>query len=70
MFVERKTGQWCIRYIRKDFLNTRPRGRKPKRWTDIMRRETGLPLLTAGRNASDRNGWRRRNVKRTGGQLI
>ena len=54
---------------KKDFVNTRPRGRPPKRWTDIIRPDTVLPLLTAGRNASDRNGWRRRNVERAGGQL-
>ena len=33
------------------FVNTRPRGRPPKIWPDKIRRDTGLPLLTARSNA-------------------
>ena len=36
---------------KQDFVNTRPRGRPPKIWTDKIRRDTGLHLLTAGSNA-------------------
>ena len=55
-----------IEYIvhTKDFVNPRPGGRSPKMWADEIRHDTGLHLLTAERNASDRNGWRRRNVRR------
>ena len=44
---------------KQDFVKPIPRGRPPKRWTDMIQQDTGLPLLTAERNASDRNSWRR-----------
>ena len=45
--------------LRQDFPNPRPRGRPPKKWTDQIRKDTGLPLATAERRAADREGWRR-----------
>ena len=48
---------------KKDFVNPRLRRRPPKRWTDMIWQDTELTLLTVERNASDRNGWRRRNVR-------
>ena len=42
-----------------DFPNPRPKGRPPKRWTDHIRCDTGLPVATAERRASDRARWRR-----------
>ena len=50
------------------FANLRHRKRL-KRQTDITRQESGLPILIAERNASDRNGWRRRNDRGVRGQL-
>ena len=38
-------------YVKKsyksDFSQKRPKGRPPKRWSDLIRGNTGLPLLTA-----------------------
>ena len=42
------------------FPNPRPAGRPPKRWTDQIRADTGLPLQTAERNTMDREMWRNR----------
>ena len=42
--------------LRQDFPNPRPRGRPPKKWTDQIRKDTGLPLATAERRAADREG--------------
>ena len=53
-----------------DFTKKRPKGRPPKQWTDLVRADTGLPLLTAERNCQDRTKWRestRRNVARLSG---
>ena len=44
---------------KQDFVKPIPRGRPPKRWTDMIQQDTGLPLLTTERNASDRNSWRK-----------
>ena len=44
---------------RDDFKNPRPRGRPPKRWAAQIREDTGVPLATAERRASDRGSWRR-----------
>ena len=35
----------------------------------MVRQDTGLPLLTAERNASNRNGQRRSNVRTARGQM-
>ena len=40
--------------FKQDFPNKRPRGRPPKRWSDHIRDDTRLPLLTAERNTRDR----------------
>ena len=45
-----------------DFKNPRPRGRPPKRWAAQIREDTGVPLATAERRASDRGSWRRSAV--------
>ena len=58
------------RIYKEDFTNKRPRGRPPKRWSDHIRYDTNLPLLTAERLAKDRIGWRQNvnsNVARLSG---
>ena len=45
---------------RGDFSKRRPKGRPPKRWSDQIRADTGLPLRTAERQTMDREEWRRR----------
>ena len=36
------------------FTRVRPQGRPPSRWSDQIRADTNLPLLTAERNTMDR----------------
>ena len=40
------------------FTSNRNRGRPPKRWQDQIREDTGLPVATAVKYASDRAKWR------------
>ena len=42
---------------KQDFPQPRPRGRPPKRWSDHIKKDTKLPLLTAERNAENRSKW-------------
>ena len=42
-----------------DFKNARGRGRPPKRWTDLIKGDTALPIATAEKYAKDRIKWRR-----------
>ena len=44
---------------KQEFQIQRPRGRPPKRWSDQIRADLNLPLLTIERKASDRDGWKR-----------
>ena len=39
------------------FPQKRPKGRSPKRWSDQIRNDTRLPLLTAERNTKNRTKW-------------
>ena len=54
----KETDSWMFQAYKQDFLHRRPRGRPPKRWVDLIRKDTGLPILTAERNAQHRRGWR------------
>ena len=54
----KETDSWVLQAYNQDFPHRRPRGRPPKRWVDLIRKDTGLPLLTAERNAQHRIGWR------------
>ena len=45
------------RMMKEDFLTKRRRGRPPKRWQDLIKADTGLPLATAERYAQDRKLW-------------
>ena len=38
---------------KRDFKKKRPPGRPPKRWSYLIREDTGSPLLTAERHARD-----------------
>ena len=54
----KETDSWVLQAYKNDFNHRRPRGRPPKRWVDLIRKDTGLPILTAERNAQHRRGWR------------
>ena len=54
------TDSWVYQAYKQDFPHPRPRGRPPKRWIDLIKDDTGLPILTAERNTQDRSRWRQR----------
>ena len=61
-------------YVRKaykdDFNKKRTKGRPPKRWTDQIKNDVGIPLLTAEKYSLDRERWRcsiNKNVARLSG---
>jgi hypothetical protein len=56
--IRRPSTGYVHSCYKKDFPNKRPRGRPPKRWKDQIREDTGLPILTAERNALQRKNWR------------
>ena len=47
-----------------DKSKAKRRGRPPKKWCIRIRKDTGLPLVTAGRRASERLDWRREVTER------
>ena len=51
-----------------NFTGRRPFGRPPLRWSDQIRKDTGLPIETAERRTMDRQDWRRRNIERARGK--
>ena len=42
-----------------DFDKKKNRGRPHKRWLDLIKENTGLPIATAGRHAKDKYRWRK-----------
>ena len=40
-------GSLVHQAYKQDFPHPRPRGRPPKRWVDLIKKDTGLPILTA-----------------------
>ena len=52
-----RSSEWINISYKQDFTNRRARGRPLKRWSDNIREQCGVPLLTAERNVT-----RRRNV--------
>ena len=48
-----------------DFNGPRKRGRPLKRWSDQIKNDTGLPLLTAERHVTNRTKWRGATSGRT-----
>ena len=56
--IRRNPNSYVNISYKNDFRNKRPQGRPPKRWTDQIKEDTSLPLLTAERNALQRGRWR------------
>ena len=56
--TRRPPESYVAKAYREDFSNPRPRGRPPKKWITQVREDTGLPIATAERRASDRGDWR------------
>ena len=56
MFAEKQTTSLVYQSHKQDFSQKRSKGRPPKRWSDQIRKDTRLPLLTAERNTKDQNG--------------
>ena len=44
--------------MKEDFNKGRNRGRPKKRWTDLIKEDTGLPVATAENYTKDRKKWR------------
>ena len=62
--VCRKTNDSRVHQAYKqDFPHPRPRRRPPKRWVDLIKKDTGLPILTAERNAQHRSRWRHNRLR-------
>ena len=59
---------WVYQSYKQDFPHPRPRGRLPKRWVDLIKRDTGLPILTAERNAQQRSRWRKNRLRSARGR--
>ena len=59
---------WVYQSCKQDFSHSRPRGRPPKRWTDLIKRNTSLPILTAERNAQQRRRWRQNRLRSAKGR--
>ena len=43
---------------KEDFNKRRNRGRPKKRWIDLIKEDTGLPVATAEKYTKDRKKWR------------
>ena len=54
---------WVYQSYKQDFPHPRPRGRPPRRWVDIIKRDTGLPILTTESNAQQRSRWRQNRLR-------
>ena len=64
--VCRKTNNsWVYQAYKQDFPHPRPRRRPPKRWVDLIKKDTGLPILTAEKNAQHRSRWRHNRLRST-----
>ena len=58
--VVRRGGDSNVyRSYQESFPGKRPIGRPPKRWSDQIRKETGIPLKTLERTATDRDRWKK-----------
>ena len=55
--LRRGEDSYAYQCYKKSFEGKRPKGRPPKRWTDHIGEDTGLPLLTAERMTADRKKW-------------
>ena len=67
--VCRKTNDSRVHQAYKqDFPHPRPRRRPPKRWVDLIIKDTGLPILTVERNAQHRSRWRQNRLRSARGR--
>ena len=67
--VRRKANEfWVHQAYNQDFPHPRPRVRPPKRWVDLIKKDTGLPILTAEGNAQHRSRWRQNRLKSSRGR--
>ena len=62
--ARRPSGNYVAEAFKGTFTSKRLKGRPPKRWTDQIREDTGLPIATAAKYAADRVRWRRINCQR------
>ena len=60
----REINSLVAKAYHEDFSNPRPKGRPSLRWSDQIRTDTGLPLLTAKRKAMDRKAWKSYVIKK------
>ena len=56
--TRRPPESYVAKAYREDFSNPKPRDRPPKKWITQVREDTGLPIATTERRASDRGDWR------------
>ena len=56
--TRRGEESYVYRSYKQEFSGSRPRGRPPKRWSDQIRADLKMPLLTLERRAADRNRWK------------
>ena len=64
----RPINSWIYQAYEQDFPNSRPTGRPPKRCIVLVKKDMGLPILTAKRNTYKRNWWRQNCLRRARGQ--
>jgi len=62
--VVKRGEESCVyRSYKQEFDGNRPRGRPPKRWSDRVRAELNIPLLTLERRAADRSRWKQSKMR-------
>ena len=67
--VCRKTNNSSVHQAyNQDFPHPRPKGRTPKRWVDLNKKDTGLPIFTAKGNAQHRSRWTQNRLRSSRGQ--
>ena len=68
--IRQPNTSYVKKVYKEEFNGKRPKGRPPKRWSDQIRLDADVPLLTAERASKDRKNWRKtiaRNVARLSG---
>ena len=57
--IRQPNTSYVKKVYKEEFNGKRPKGRPPKRWSDQIRLDTDVPLLTAERASKDRKNWRK-----------